>query len=162
MVIIGGLYENLIVSFKNFKYSFTRSQKLKKMNKFIFEIILKNNNGVEIDILHWDHRFIYDTSNFHDRPFSFFKSSNNFSIYSLSTGGMYDTTLEIPEYKNLFKDGKFKGAKINKNFKSEEDRYLYLKGIYRCLSEWSVNYEKFKNDNIDNDRIIINGNFWIK
>jgi hypothetical protein len=132
------------------------------MNKFIFEVKLLGSSSVEIDILHWDPRFIYDSNNFRKHPFCVFRASNGYSVCSLGSGGMSGKTLEIPEYQYLYSNDTFIGKKIRHVFNSDLDRRNFLKGIYICLTEWSVYYEEFKKDKIDTSKIMLNGNFWIK
>ena len=134
------------------------------MNKFIlkFKIVDNKDCTLIIDIVQWDHRFICDQDNFKDRPFCYFSDSQEFSIFSQNEGGIFDNCLEIPEYKYLYSNGKFIGCKLKHNFLNEDKRFLYIKGLHRCLNEWTKNYCRFKNDIIQNDKIVLNGEFWIK
>jgi hypothetical protein len=135
------------------------------MNKFILKMTIVDNEDCTliIDIVQWDSRFICDQDNFREHPFCYFADSQEFSIFSQNEGGIYDNCLEIPEYKYLYdSSNRFLGCKLKADFFNEDRRYLYVKGLYRCLSEWSVNYERFKNDVHHTDRIILNSNFWIK
>jgi len=131
------------------------------MNKFILKITLEGNYNLIIDIIHWDKRFVYDSKN--DKlPFCYFQGSDQFTIYTLDKGGIRLNSLEIPEYKYMYDQfGNFKGSKINKHFLSDYERYTYLKKLHKCLFEWSTNYSKFKNDIINNDKIILNNKYWI-
>jgi hypothetical protein len=135
------------------------------MNKFIFKISLVNNEKytLVIEILQLDERFISDSHNLKDKPFCYFEDSKNFYIYSQNDGFVFNDGLEIPEYCHLFTDdGKFKGAKIIHEFSNDDKRYLYLKSLYRCLTEWSNNYGRFKNDKDITNRITLCDEFWIR
>ena len=134
-------------------------------NKFIIKVTIINNEEctLVIDIVHWDERFITDSDNLKERPFCYFQDSQAFSIYSQNDGCITDDFLEIPEYKYLYDEkNNFIGCKLRHDFFNDDRRYLYVKGLYRCLSEWSENYGRFKQDAILNDKIILNNNFWIK
>ena len=135
------------------------------MNKFILKISMSDNGkySLSIEFIHWDKRFICDNDDTDKMPFCYFKDSEDFSIYSFGDGHIGRDYFEVPEYKYMFdENGKFKGAIIKRDFHKDENRYLFLKNLYRCLTEWSVNYRRFEGDKISNDKIIMNGNYWIK
>jgi hypothetical protein len=134
------------------------------MNKFVLKVTLIDNDdfGVEIDILHWDPRYI---SNIQDKsvPFKYFQSLGQFTLYSQGSGAMFENCLEIPDHQHLHdENGKFIGSKIKKNFYSDENRYSYLKLLYHCLSEWSIKYKLFLNDPFQTNKISLNNNYWIR
>ncbi len=135
------------------------------MNKFILKLTLSNDikYSLSIEIIYWDKRFICDNDNYDKMPFCYFKDSEDFSIYSFGDGNIREDHFEVPEYKYMHdKNGKFIGTTIKKDFYNEDKRYFFLKNFYRCLSEWSIKYRRFREDKIQNDKMILNGNYWIK
>ena len=134
------------------------------MNKFILKISLLPNEECTliIDIVQWDHRFISDNHNPNPR-FCYFQDSQDFTLYSQNDGEIFDYGLEIPQYEYLFNlDGVFIGKKLQYDFWNDDRRFLYLKGLYRCLSEWSIDWESFKDDVEHTNGIILNSDYWIK
>lgn len=136
------------------------------MNKFILKITLVPNEDCTliIDIVYWDHRFISNYLMENGIPnFCYFQDSQDFTLYSQHSGHIYGDCLEIPESKYMFNQfGIFIGAQLKYDFLNDDRRFLYLKGLYRCLSEWSVQWEKFKDDVDHTNKIILNSNYWIK
>ena len=137
------------------------------MNKFILKISLLNNKQCTliIDIVHWDRRFISSNYIINGVPnFCYFQDSQEFTLYSQNEGQIYDDyCLEIPEYKHMVNiDGIFVGAKLIHDFHNDDRRFLYLKGLYRCLSEWAIKWPEFKNDVEQTNKILLNSDYWIK
>lgn len=136
------------------------------MNKLIFKITLVPNEDCTliIDIVQWDYRFI--SNNFMKNGisnFCYFQDSQEFTLYSQDTGHICDYCLAIPEYKYMFsKDGVFTGTQLKHDFLNDDRRFLYLKGLYRCLSEWAINWERFKDDVESTNKIILSSDYWIK
>ena len=134
------------------------------MNKFILKITLVPNDDCTLilDIVQWDHRFISNNS-VPVPKFCYFQDSQEFTLYSQHDGEIFDDGLEIPEYKHMFtKEGIFVGAKLQHDFLNDDRRFLYLKGLYRCLSEWAIQWPTFKDDVEQTNRIILNSDYWIK
>ena len=95
--------------------------------------------------------------------YTIFQDSRGFIMYSQNDGGIFDDTLEIPEKQYFYdKDQKLKIITLKKDFFNDDKRFLYLKGLHRCLSEWTVDYDRFTKDIIDTDKIVMNGKLWIK
>lgn len=135
------------------------------MNKFVLEITLGNDDrySLTIKIIHWDDRFMYDSSDDQKRPFAYFTDKNNFKLLSVGNGLMTNDSFEVPNYKSSHdKNGRFIGAELKRNFSDDIDRYNYLKMLYHCLNEWSVSYFKFKNDPIYNKNIMMSKKLWVK
>lgn len=137
------------------------------MNKFILKISLLNNEECTliIDIVQWDRRFISNNYIDHPKPnFCYFQDSQEFTLYSQNEGQIIDDyCLEIPEYKHMINpSGVFVGAKLIHDFHNDDRRFLYLKGLYRCLSEWSIEWTKFKDDVEHTNKILLNSDYWIK
>ena len=134
------------------------------MNKFIFKIELGDDwrYSLMIDIIQLDNRFISDSRNLKSKPFCYFEDSKKFYIYSQNEGYVFEDGLEIPEYRHLFDEtGKFVVTKISHNFYDEDKRYTYLKSLYRCLTEWSNGYNRFKDDNDNIKSITLSNEYWI-
>lgn len=130
------------------------------MNKFILEITIYNNdkNELEIKFIYWDKRFLYEPNDLVNYPFCYFESKDGFSIYSNGDGYIIDNVLEVPSFSNINSDNNT----IKDSFKTDEKRLEFLKGLYKCLDEWSNNYGRFKGDTMVNEKIIVNGKYWIK
>ena len=129
------------------------------MNKFILEINITNDNsyGLEIKIIHWDHRFLHEPTDLENYPFCYYVSDKDlFTLYSNNDGEIYNNVLEIPTLNNLKKNNI-----LRYSFDTDFDRYEYLKNLYICLEEWTNNYPRFRNDVLKNDKIIISNNYWI-
>jgi len=133
------------------------------MNKFILKMNLVPDEDCTliIDIVQWDHRFISKNNGI--LKFCYFQDSHDFTIYSQHNGSIFEDSLEIPEYgymHNAF--GDFLGAQIKKKFYNDDKRFLYLKGLHRCLNEWAIKWDHFENDIEPTDGIILNNDYWIK
>ena len=136
-------------------------------NKFILKITILNNEECTliIDIIQWDYRFISDNSNGAKPKFCYFQDSQDFFLYSQNEGEIIEESygLEIPEWKHMFnREGVFMGAKLIRDFHNDDRRFLYLKGLYRCLTERAINWPTFKNDEEQTNKIILNSDYWIK
>ena len=128
------------------------------MNKFILGIKLKNNGELDINVILWDKRFLYNANcikknNFHD-----FFSSSNFMIFSFGEGYIERNELVLPEL-DIYKPN----YKLSYTFDNDEDRYNYLKQLYICLKEWGKYWNDLLHDQeiVHNENIIVNGEFWI-
>ena len=133
-------------------------------NKFILKISILNNEECTliIDIVQWDYRFI-SNNNLKPPRFCYFQDTQDFVIYSQNDGQIFENGLEIPEYKHMFTEqGLFTGSRLRHDFWNDDKRFLYLKGLYRCLNEWAINWDTFKNDVELTHGIVLNSNYWIK
>ena len=130
------------------------------MNKLILKITFKNEEdfGLEIEFMHWDHRFLYDSKEPRRNPFVHFEASNEFTLYSNGQGEMFMNTFVVPEKEHLKK-----GVKIYSAFASDDERYLYLQALYQCFTEWSYNWHGFKGESRlnNNDKILVNKEYWV-
>jgi hypothetical protein len=129
------------------------------MNKFILEITIYNNdkNELEIKFLRWDERFLYEATDLVNHPFCYYEADDGFSIFSNDVGYIFDGVLAVPSFSEIKKNNTLK-----ESFKTDDKRLEYLKSLYKCLEEWSTNYGRFKGDTMINDKIIVNGKYWIK
>lgn len=127
------------------------------MNKFVLEVKLKENFGLDIVIIYWDQRFLWDINKKDNSIFDYY-NTNDFEIFSFSDGYIRNNQFCIPE-KNLYTPN----YKMSHNFDNEYDRYIFLKRLYKCLDEWG----KFWNESLSQtekiyiDNIVINDQYWL-
>jgi hypothetical protein len=124
------------------------------MNRIILKINFIGIKGLRIDLCHLDPRF--QTK---DKFLSFNTDAYDFVLYSRSKMSISENSFRLPDENNYKKD-----QFIEKEFISEEQRYMFLKGLYKCLHEWNDKYDPFTKDK-DYDRrnknLIMCGEFWI-
>lgn len=127
------------------------------MNKFVLDIKLKNNFGLEIDILHWDERFLWD-ANKKDNSLYDFYGVDGFEMFSFNQGYICNGQLCLPE-RRYFKPN----YRLSHNFDNEFERYNYLKKMYTCLNEWGKFWNDILslNEKIYIDSIVVNGQYWL-
>lgn len=127
------------------------------MNKFILNIKLKENFGIDINIIYWDKRFLWSNSTNIQGIHDYF-NFGGFSMYSFGNGYITKDQFVIPELKKYYTK-----YNLSHNFSNDLDRYEFLKNLYHCLNEWGKywNNQLKYNEKIYNDNIIVNGNFWI-
>lgn len=127
------------------------------MNKFILDIKLLPKFGLEIEIIYFDERFLYDYDNPNNKLLDY--ETMDFHLYSLSSGSIYyHNVLVLPNRRNYHHN-----YKLSYEFDSDEKRYDYLKSMYVCLNAWGrMCNEHFKeSEPIYNENIIMNNSFWI-
>jgi len=125
------------------------------MNRIVLKINFLENNGLKIDLFHLDKRFLSGKEEFNQ----FYDSAFEFMIYSRRKLSISANTLRLPD-KNNYKDSQ----SVTHNFASEDERYKFLKGLYRCLTEWNDRYTSFTKDSEHikrNKKMITSGEFWV-
>lgn len=127
------------------------------MNKFILDIRLKKNFGLDIVIIYWDQRFLWEYNKKDNSIFDYY-NTNNFELFSFGNGYIKNNEFCIPEKKSYTPN-----YKLSHCFNSDNDRYIFLKGLYDCLNEWGKywNESLCKTEKIYIDNIVVNDQFWI-
>lgn len=124
------------------------------MNRIVLKINLQDNEGLRIDLYHLDPRFISD------KEFLSFQTDNfDFLIYSRKGMSICENSFRLPG-KKQYREHQF----IEHKFDSEEQRYKFLKGLYKCLHEWNDHYTPFTKGsdyNRRNKKMIMSGEFWV-
>jgi hypothetical protein len=125
------------------------------MNRIVLKLNFLPNNGLKLDLFHLDRRFLSNQSSF----VSFYDSDYEFMIYSRKKLMITPNTLRLPDAEN-YKDSQ----SVTYNFKTEKERYFYLKSLNKCLHEWNNRYSDFvgqKDYNKRNKNLIMSGEFWV-
>jgi hypothetical protein len=129
------------------------------MNKFILNIELTKDFGINVEIVLWDKRFLYDPEckNIKTGLYDFF-NDGDFMIFSFGEGYISDFQFVIPQLEHYKCN-----YKLSYNFYDEEERYNYLKKLYNCLNKWGQYWNDIlrNQDVIYNEEIKINGPYWI-
>jgi hypothetical protein len=124
------------------------------MNRIVLKVGLLENHGVRLDLYHLDPRFISD-----EKFLSFNTNDFDFLIYSRKKMSICVNSLRLPG-KKYYKEHQY----IEHKFDNESERYNFLKGLYKCLHEWSDNYTEFTKGNDyerRNRKLIMSGEYWI-
>lgn len=81
----------------------------------------------------------------------------NLSIWSFGDFNINYNGIRLPQYNNI-KDDMYSSF----NFKSDEERYKYLKKLYQCLNRWACDKKIFKDESSSplQNNVIINDQFW--
>lgn len=124
------------------------------MNRIVLKINFIGDKSLRVDLYHLDSRFQAT-----DKFLSFNTDAYDFVLYSRSKMSICENSFRLPDKKN-YKEHQF----IEKEFDSEEQRYKFLKGLYKCLHEWNDKYTPFVRDNDyerRNKNLIMSGEFWV-
>lgn len=124
-------------------------------NRIVLKINLLENHGLKIDLFHLDKRFLSGKEDF----MQFYDSDFEFMIYSRKRLSISPNSLRLPD-KNTYKESQ----SITHKFVSEDERYKFLKGLYKCLTEWNNRYTPFTKDPEHikrNKKMITSGEFWV-
>ena len=124
------------------------------MNRIVLRISLQDNHGLRIDLYHLDPRFLSD-----EEFLSFQTDSFDFLIYSRKSMSICENSFRFPG-KREYEEYQF----IEHKFDNEEQRYNFLKGLYKCLHEWNENYTPFTkgpDHKRRNKNLIMSGEFWV-
>lgn len=124
------------------------------MNKFVLQIILKNNNELDIKVIHWDNEYLDDNS----IKKIYYHIKDNFIIYLSGNGKISTNVFCLPLLKNLKPN-----HIISYKFNSDIERHSYLKKFYYCLEDWGIseNRMSYNRNKKNNNKIIVNGEFWV-
>lgn len=127
------------------------------MNKFIIGIKLKGVFGLEIELVHWDTRFLWDVNDI-NKGLGDFYSRGEFMMFSFGEGYIQPTQFVLPEI-NTYRSN----YKLSYSFDTDEARYEYLKNLYKLLSEWGKYWNDMLRDKelIMIEDIIVNDHYWI-
>ena len=129
------------------------------MNKFILDIRLVGEKSLNITFLQWDRRFLSDDSQ-DEYDFVYFESlDKDFCIYSHDEGYIIDESqyaLVVPD-SNKMKSN----YSILHTFKSDDERYNFLRSMYEHMEEWANTWDRFKNDQKPVHDIMIHNQYWV-
>lgn len=128
------------------------------MNRIVLKVNLLKDNGLKIILFHLDERFLSDknknnTSHFFNNP------EQTFIIYSNKEMFISHNSFRVPDkehYKSV--------QEASHNFKTEEERYEYLKKLHHTLSLWNSNFVEFRlgsDYKRRNKKMILSGEFWV-
>ncbi len=125
------------------------------MNRIVLKIKLIHNNGIHLELFHLDNRFISGK-----KEYNYFNTSDyDFLIYSRRKLSITINSLRLPD--KIYYEKK---QHITHHFKSENERYNFLKKLHKCLNEWNNKYTKFVKSSdysFRNKKVILSGEFWV-
>jgi len=126
----------------------------KTSNKLVLRVQLYNISTIKLTLVYIDKRFLSKNKNLQTH---YCKTSDDesFFIYSKDTFYILFNSLRLPD-ENNYKSG----ASITKTFKSNDERYQYLKNLHFALNHWNIHAD-FKNNLNVKKGIRFNGEFWI-
>lgn len=161
-----GLY-NLLFQLRNRIDNHKKTDKINHNtmsgNKFALSVELIGKSDLELEFYHWDKRFLsteYTDTSKRDYKFAYFQSNDEeFCIYSHDKGYILDNGqygFVVPDEANMKS-----GAKIKHNFINDDERYDYLKKLYKYLKEFCITCEQFKSDGKPKHKFVVHDKFWI-
>lgn len=131
-------------------------------NKLALAIRLIGEKVLEIEFLHWDKRFLSDTSgeNSADDKFVYFQSKDEiFCIYSHEFGYIIDTdypVLVVPDQEYMVD-----GYKLSHEFENDDKRKDFVKKMTEYLPEWALDWDEFVNDELPKHDFVIHDQYLI-
>jgi len=129
-------------------------------NKLALAINLIGENGLEIEFMHWDKRFLSDYSD-PDKPrFVYFESEDQkFCMYSAEDGYIIDDgqfSFVVPDVDHMKP-----GFILTHEFRNDDVRRKFLKTMYEHLVEWAIEWDTFKYDKKPTHQFLVHQQYWV-